>query len=162
MAGKRFTIDDLLRKGFVVNGDKGSKAGVGAQEENRSSTKKVKVRKFGILDSENVNRIQIKPLSVNECWKGKRFKTDAYKDYEKDLLRLLQPMELPATPYKIYFEFGFSNSASDWDNPVKPLQDILQKRYGFNDKDIQEAHVVKRKVKQGSEYLEFRIETSKI
>ena len=26
--------------------------------------------------------INIKPLSVNQCWKGRRFKTDKYKSYE--------------------------------------------------------------------------------
>jgi len=34
-------------------------------------------------------RINYKPLSVNEAWQGKRFKTKAYKDYEKSLMLLL-------------------------------------------------------------------------
>ena len=34
------------------------------------------------------------------------------------------------------FKFGFRRSNSDIDNPVKPLQDILQKHYGFNDKQV--------------------------
>ena len=29
--------------------------------------------------------IEIKPLSVNTAWKGRRFKTDAYKAYEIEL-----------------------------------------------------------------------------
>ena len=98
-----------------------------------------------------------KPLSVNEAWKGQRFKTDAYKEYEKTLLLFLPQIKLPAPPYKIFFTFGFSNMASDWDNPVKPLQDILQKKYNFNDKDIFEATVKKKIVKKGDEFMQFEI-----
>ena len=103
-------------------------------------------------------KINIKPLSVNEAWQGKRFKTKAYKAYEQELLYKLRPMIiLPEPPYQIIFEFGFSNKASDWDNPVKPLQDILQKKYGFNDKDIYEGIVRKVIVPKGEEYLRVEI-----
>lgn len=50
---------------------------------------------------------------------------------------------------------------SDWDNPVKPLQDILQKKYRFNDKDIIEASVKKVKVIKGQEYFKVKIESIK-
>lgn len=98
-------------------------------------------------------RYNIKPLSVNECWQGKRFKTKAYKDYERELILCLPQKDIPEPPYKIRFEFGLSNSLSDWDNPIKPLQDILQKKYGFNDKDIFEACIRKIKVPKGQEYF---------
>ncbi len=101
---------------------------------------------------------QIKPLSVNKCWKGERFKTKAYNAYEAELLYTLPKRELPKPPYIITFEFGFSSRSSDWDNPVKPLQDILQKKYGFNDKDIHKAIVTKKLVKKGQEYFKVRIE----
>lgn len=101
---------------------------------------------------------QIKPLSVNECWKGKRYKTPEYKAYEAELLYTLPSRVLPPPPFEIWLEFGFSNAASDWDNPIKPLQDILQKKYGFNDKDIFDAHVKKVKVPKGQEYFKVKIE----
>lgn len=101
--------------------------------------------------------IQIKPLSVNQAWQGKRFKTEAYKTYERTLLYMLPMLQLPDAPYLIEMEFGFSNSASDWDNPIKPLQDILQKKYNFNDKDVFKAVVTKVKVKKGEDYLKFKI-----
>ncbi len=103
--------------------------------------------------------LNIKPLSVNECWQGKRFKTKKYLAYEKHVLFSLKPIILLNPPFKIYFEFGMSNSASDWDNPVKPLQDILQKKYKFDDKDIHEAEVRKIKVKKGDEYFSFEIKS---
>lgn len=102
--------------------------------------------------------LDITPLSVNQAWQGKRFKTDKYKGYETEVLCRIKPMKLPEPPYRAYFEFGLSNVLSDWDNPVKPLQDIMQKKYGFNDKDILEAHVKKVKVAKGSEYFIFRLE----
>lgn len=104
-------------------------------------------------------KVYIKPLSVNECWQGKRFKTPAYKSYEKELLYRLPKRVMPSPPLSIYLEFGVSNVCSDWDNPIKPLQDILQKKYGFNDAHIYEGNVKKIKVAKGSEYLLFKIET---
>ena len=103
---------------------------------------------------------QIKPLSVNQAWQGQRFKTKAYKAYEQELLYTLPPRTLPKPPYSINFEFGFSNPKSDWDNPVKILQDILQKKYNFNDSDIVEAAVKKVKVKKGGEFFRIRIESA--
>lgn len=106
--------------------------------------------------------LKIKPLSVNECWQGKRFKTKAYLKYERDLLLILPQIKIPQPPFEINFEFGFSNIMSDWDNPVKPLQDILQKKYNFNDKDIMKAIVTKIKVKKGDEYISFNIKNLEV
>jgi len=103
-------------------------------------------------------RIEIKPLSVNEAWKGRRFKTDAYKAFEKELLLKLKPMATKPGPLKLTYEFGFSNSLADIDNPVKVCTDVLQKKYGFNDRDVYELHVKKKLVQKGAEYLEFQIE----
>jgi len=101
--------------------------------------------------------LPIKPLSVNEAWQGKRFKTAKYKAYEQELMYRLKPLVIPQPPYQIIFEFGFSNKASDWDNPVKPLQDVLQKKYGFNDRDIYEGIVRKVVVKKGEEFIKVEI-----
>lgn len=101
---------------------------------------------------------KIKVLSVNQCWKGQRFKTNEYKVYEAQLLYTLPNLPLPAPPYIISFCFGFSNLLSDWDNPVKPLQDILQKKYKFNDKDIYKAIVEKIKVKKGEDFFTVKLE----
>lgn len=104
-------------------------------------------------------RVNIKPLSVNEAWKGRRFKTDKYGIYQNTLLWILPKIKIPPPPYEIHFRFGFSNASSDWDNPVKPTQDILAKKYGFNDKQIRRAVVEKEIVGRGNEYIEFEIKT---
>ena len=102
-----------------------------------------------------ITLINIKPLSVNEAWKGRRFKTDKYKSYEMEMFYRLPSIKLPDPPLKVYYEFGFSRTNCDIDNPVKTIQDILQKKYGFDDKDIFEMVVKKVKVKTGEEYLKF-------
>ena len=101
--------------------------------------------------------VKTKPLSVNRAWQGKRFKTVEYKNYEVGVNWMLPNIELPEPPFKVNYEFGFSNKASDLDNPVKPITDILQKKYGFNDRDIYELNVKKKIVKKGSEYIKFEI-----
>ena len=102
--------------------------------------------------------IAMKPLSVNEAWQGRRFKTDKYEAYEMEMLLRLPPGRLPKGPYRVYYEFGFSNKLRDYDNPIKPTQDILSKKYGFNDNEIYEAHIVKKIVKRGKEYIKVKIE----
>jgi len=102
--------------------------------------------------------VPIKPLSVNRAWQGRRYKTDAYKSFERELLLLLPRITIPETgELRAEYEFGMS-SQSDWDNPVKPVQDVLQKKYGFDDRRIMEASVRKVAVAKGQEYIKFRIE----
>lgn len=102
--------------------------------------------------------VDIKPLSVNEAWQGKRYKSDKYNAYEMEMLLRLPPGKLPNPPYRVFYEFGFSNKLCDFDNPCKPLGDILQKKYGFNDNEIYEAHIRKVIVRKGQEYVQVRIE----
>lgn len=100
---------------------------------------------------------QIKPLSVNECWQGQRFKTKAYKSYEAELLLTLPSQKLPNPPYQLNIEVGFSNKGSDLSNILKPFEDILQKKYGFNDNQVYSINMSKKIVKKGSEYVCFEI-----
>ena len=103
-------------------------------------------------------KLNEKPLSVNQAWQGKRFKTPAYQDYEKNImLRLPAGKVDPAAMLRLEFFFGFSNAASDLDNPVKLLIDIAQKKYGFNDKMIFELNVRKRIVKKGEDFIQMGI-----
>lgn len=103
-------------------------------------------------------RIKIKPLSVNEAYSGKRYKTEKYKRYKFALLCKLPRLELPPPPYRVEYVFGLSNPSADIDNPVKPFQDVLQAKYGFNDKHIDEISVKRAKVPKGSEFISFKIE----
>ncbi len=103
-------------------------------------------------------QIHIKPLSVNDAWQGKRFKTPEYKAYEQELmLRLPNNYEVPDKgDLEVIYEFGL-NTMADWDNPIKPLQDILQKKYGFDDRRIVKGTTIKNVVKKGEGYVNFSI-----
>jgi hypothetical protein len=127
----------------------------------RKARKKViklpkELKEYGVEPLEA--RQQIKPLSVNDAWQGRRFKTNEYKVYERAVFYNLPKVKIPKPPYLIHYEFGFSNAGSDYDNALKPLQDILQKRYKFNDNDIWRAIIDKKKVKKGEEYFKVRLE----
>ncbi len=106
-------------------------------------------------------KINIKPLSQNDAWQGKRFKSDLYNQYEADLLELLPPLKLPNPPYKIIYEFGFSSKGSDIDNPLKSFGDILTTKYKFNDNLVYEMQIYKKIVAKGKEYISFKIESLK-
>jgi Holliday junction resolvase RusA-like endonuclease len=103
--------------------------------------------------------LQIKPLSVNEAFKGRRFKTDKYDKFIRDCLFMLPKTIsfIDETNIKLAIEFGFSNKASDIDNCCKSFIDCLVKKYKVDDRHIYEMHVFKSIVKKGEEYIRFKI-----
>jgi Holliday junction resolvase RusA-like endonuclease len=106
-----------------------------------------------------MTEINIKPLSVNQAWAGRRFKTPAYKKYEKDLLFLLPNKKIDLKKrLSINIEVYYSSHASDIDNFLKPFLDVLQKKYGIDDKNIYSLVVAKNVVKKGMEKIVFKIE----
>lgn len=102
-------------------------------------------------------KINQKPLSVNECWQGQRFKTPTYKKYERDLLLMLPKKTFKFDKFIINIEFAFSSVLADIDNPLKPFLDILQKKYNINDREVYGLNVIKTIVPKGSEYIKFNI-----
>lgn len=168
MASKNTTAADWAKKGFAqING------GTYQQISKVSGRKTAAVKKLPVLmpgdmpkpntkegeDFESGGKIYIKPLSVNDAWKGQRFKSDEYKDYDFALSFLLpKNIVIPDGKLTINFEWGLSNDAGDWDGPVKQAQDIISRRYGFNDKRIVRGVVEKVIVPKGDEYISFKIE----
>ena len=107
-------------------------------------------------------KINIKALSTNQLWTGRRFKTDKYKGYEKELFYLLPKMKIPdKTPLYLKIKTGFSNRNSDLSNMLKSFEDILCKKYGINDKWNFKILLEKEIVKKGEEYISFSILTIK-
>jgi len=105
-------------------------------------------------------KINIKPLSVNQAYKGKKYRTDKYDSFIYNMMLLLPAsIEIPNPDYiKLDIEFGFSSKASDIDNCIKSLQDCLVKKYNtFDDRQIYELRVVKKIVKKRQEYISFNI-----
>jgi hypothetical protein len=105
-------------------------------------------------------KIELKPLSVNEAWRGRRFKTREYAIFERNLLLLLpSKIELPKSKkYKIHLHFGLSSLNGDGDNCIKQSQDIIAKKYKFNDRIIYKWDIEKFDVPKGKEFIKFKIE----
>ena len=99
--------------------------------------------------------LDIKPLTVNEAYTGRKFKTPSHTKYRRDVCMLLPRLKIPEGFLSLTLEFGFSNSMSDIDNPVKPFIDCLQEKYGFNDRVIKELYVKAYDVEKGKEYIKF-------
>lgn len=77
----------------------------------------------------------IRPLSINEAWQGRRFKTKKYDDYERILISdLPRPVEKIKGWVGVEIKFYFKNfGCRDIDNSIKPLLDILKKKGYFED-----------------------------
>lgn len=102
-------------------------------------------------------KINVKPMSINEAFRGRRFISPKYAIFKKAVLAQLPKINMPKPPYSIYFKFGFSSKASDWDNAIKTAQDCLSVHYKFNDKLIRKGIVETEIVKKGQEYFIFSI-----
>jgi len=102
-----------------------------------------------------VHTLYIKPLSVNQAFRGRRFKTREYEDYEKELFYLLPNLEVPDGKLELNLVFGLSSKNADTDNPIKIFSDVCQKKYCFNDKMIYKIIVEKKIVKKGNEFIKF-------
>lgn len=73
--------------------------------------------------------IQVKALSVNRLFKGRRFKTQEYKDYEEFLLYSLPKKPMIKGMVNIHYKFFLKNhKITDCSNLVKALEDILVKK----------------------------------
>lgn len=104
-----------------------------------------------------MNRVQIRPLSVNEAFKGKKYRTDKYNTYKNALQWLLpKDIEVGRGMLRLTMIVGYTSQRSDIDNFVKPFVDVLQQRYGFNDSQIYEL-VVRKVVVDSDPYIDFEI-----
>lgn len=99
----------------------------------------------------------LKPLSVNEAFCGKKVKTSKYRKYETHLIRNLPNIEVPEGLLELRVVVYYSSRASDTDNCLKPLIDVLQKRYGFNDNRIYRIRITKVICPKGEENISFKL-----
>ena len=102
-------------------------------------------------------KLNIKPLSINEAYRGRRFKTAKYTKYLRDVLIMLPAKKIPDGYLQIKLKWGFSSKGSDFDNPVKCFVDCLQKKYGFNDNRIKRSIIEVEHCKKGEEFIEFSL-----
>lgn len=70
--------------------------------------------------------LNLEPLSINQAFQGRRFKTPKYNKWIKSGLWLLKPLKRQEKPYRIDVEL-YVGSLFDIDNALKPLFDLLKK-----------------------------------
>ena len=100
-------------------------------------------------------KVDIKALTINQAYTGRRFKTQKYRDYEKELWYLLPNKNIPSGDLVFIAKVGYSNRGFDIDNFVKVFLDICQKKYLFNDNRIYRLEIDKEITKKGEEFIEF-------
>lgn len=105
-----------------------------------------------------MERIDIKPLSLNSAYRGRRFSTPELKEYKRYISSCLPDKSLPDGKMAVWYRFGVSARASDGDNLIKCFQDALGDHYEFNDNRIYKWVVEKVIVKKGQEFIEWNIE----
>jgi Holliday junction resolvase RusA-like endonuclease len=102
-------------------------------------------------------KLNIKPLSLNNAYRGRRFSTRELLAFKQQVSFLAPKLEIPKGKLRVEYVFAVSSKASDGDNLIKCLQDALCEKYGVNDKMIYEWKVSKVDVKKGEEYIKFAI-----
>lgn len=96
-------------------------------------------------------KLNVSPLSVNKAWQGRRFKTDHYKQFEKDVCKLLpaskkiKNQKQEVFVHYVYHLHNYGNT--DTANMEKCLTDILVKRgYIFDDRYIRAIYQRKERL----------------
>lgn len=96
--------------------------------------------------------IPIKPISVNECWQGRRFKTKKYDSFIEEMLVLMPKEATLDGLLEVELIFGVKSLLrGDVDNLIKPVIDcIVKKGWIVDDRYIVSIKATKVKQKKGS------------
>ena len=101
--------------------------------------------------------IPLKPVSINEAFKGRRFKTKKCKEYCNDFLLIAPRKPMVEGIVEVEYRFHVKNhKLSDYDNLIKITQDlIVEKGYIEDDRKIYKATIYK--VPSERDYIEINI-----
>lgn len=103
--------------------------------------------------------IPVKPISVNDAFKGRHFNTREKKQFERLLHLILPKVKIaPAPYYRIAFDFHLVNfHLTDYDNIIKVCQDCLAKK-GIITNDRLIVHATIRKFPAKVDRIDVEIE----
>lgn len=89
--------------------------------------------------------VPLRPISVNESFQGRRFKTKECKHWERCFMQMLPKKEMIRGKVSVVYRFFLKNHASiDYDNLLKIMQDnIVKKGYIEDDRRIYRALIEK-------------------
>lgn len=101
---------------------------------------------------------KIKPLSVNEAWQGRRFKTKAYLAYETEMLLSLPKREKITGYVEVIYRFGIPSrfDVIDVGNFEKLISDIIVKK-GYIEDDSKIVRMVLEKRRSDDHEIEIEI-----
>ena len=87
----------------------------------------------------------LKPISVNEAFQGRRFKTKECKHWERCFWQMLPQKGKVMGKVQVVYRFFLKNHASlDFDNLIKIMQDMMVKKgYIEDDRKIYRALIEK-------------------
>ena len=102
-------------------------------------------------------KLDIKPLSINMAFQGRRFKTRSATQYDRALALLLPKQKVEGEYFKVKYHFYLVNfSRTDCDNLVKNLQDcIVRQGIITDDRRIIEYEIKKFKAEKDSIVVEI-------
>ena len=102
--------------------------------------------------------IDANPLSVNELWIGRKWKTKKYEAYEKEIAALLPARKTIQGKFRLQFVFRIKNAnRCDLDNLIKPLVDIMQKK-GYYTDDRNLVGLMAEKIKSNNNLIYIYLE----
>lgn len=107
--------------------------------------------------------LNVKPISTNAAWRGRRFSTPEKKAYEELVHCSLPKAVVVGNPYyRIEYDFYLRSFAlTDWDNCVKVTQDCLVKR-GILSDDCKIVDARVRKFPAKKDRIVIRIEPAEL
>jgi len=92
--------------------------------------------------------LPVAPLSVNHAWQGRRFKTPAYRIYERDICRVLPPAKETMQGWVfVHYQYFLTSKVfaiTDTGNLEKCLTDIIVSR-GYITDDRKIKHLMQSK-----------------
>lgn len=101
----------------------------------------------------------LKPLSANKMHLGRKVDSAEYRKYKSNLMRRLPDVDIPEGPLRVRVLACFSSKLADLDNVLKPFLDVLQARYGFNDRHVYRIVAQKKIVPKGEETILFAVDS---
>lgn len=102
-------------------------------------------------------KVEIKPLSINDAFQGRRFKTKESKQFDMDMATILPRKEMIRGIVEIHYQFFMVNhSMADYDNVIKCFQDNLVKK-GYIEDDRKIYRAVIDKIPSKEDYVKIII-----
>ena len=105
-------------------------------------------------------KLDVKGMSINVAWQGKRFKTPEYRLFTKAINKALlgtRQIKESKEPFQVHYKFYLKNyKMTDVGNLEKPLTDILVKAKIIND-DRYIKKIILEKFESEQNYIEIFI-----